>query len=144
MKKILFIDDDQALCEEIKALLTQHGYETLLAHSARDGLRLTLSQCPDLIITDVLMETDTAGFELLYQLRDERPDSRYRPVRDTPLIFLSAIHQITHFRFSLGERRTFLPPNSGFLTKPAQKDELLALIANVLNIPKAETGASTA
>lgn len=126
MEKILLVDDDKDLLRDLEAVLTAHGYQVQQAHSATAGLRAVLTYRPDVIILDVMMEKDTAGFEFVYQLRSERESSRYREVRDTPVIFLTAINQATNFRFSLNEQASFLPPTHAMLTKPVQIEVLLA------------------
>ena len=125
-KKILLVDDDKDLLRDLDLVLTAHGYQVQQAHSATAGLRAALAYRPDVIILDVMMEKDTAGFEFVYQLRSERDASRYKEIRDTPVIFLTAIHQVTNFRFSLNEQASFLPPTHAMLTKPVQIEVLLA------------------
>lgn len=126
MEKILLVDDDKDLLRDLEVVLTAHGYQVQQAHSATAGLRAVLTDRPDVIILDVMMEKDTAGFEFVYQLRSEREASRYQEVRDTPIIFLTAINQATNFRFSLNEQASFLPPTHAMLTKPVQIEVLLA------------------
>lgn len=126
MEKILLVDDDQDLLRDLELVLSSHGYQVRQAHCATEGLRTALAYRPDVIILDVMMETDTAGFEFVYQLRSEREGSRYKEIRDTPVIFLTAINQATNFRFSLNEQASFLPPTHAMLTKPVQIEVLLA------------------
>lgn len=125
MKKILLVDDDKDLSHSLEAVLKAHGYDVTLAFSAVEGLRATLALKPDVIVLDVSMETDTAGFEFVYQIRSKRDSSRYKTVRDTPIILLTAINQVTNFRFSLNDKESFLPDLSEMLTKPVQIDVLL-------------------
>lgn len=132
MKKVLLIDDDKDLCTSLAAVLEKNGYAVTCAHSAVEGRKAALAQKPDAIVTDVLMETDTAGFELVYQIRDERPDSRYAAIRNTPILLLTAIDQITHFRFSLNEKQSYLPKISGMLSKPVQAEVLLEKLKEML------------
>ncbi|WP_047396164.1 response regulator transcription factor [Chitinibacter sp. ZOR0017] len=132
MKKILLIDNDTALCSQLAEALSAHGYQVCCAHSAVAGRQLALREQPDAIITEAMLETDTAGFELVYQIRDERADSRYRDIRHTPILLLTGIDQHTHFRFSLNEKQSYLPPIAGMLSKPAQLDTLLAKLESML------------
>ena len=53
----------------IRDRLKANGYEVLVAYSAAEGLRSTLTHKPEVIVLDVSMETDTAGFEFIYQIR---------------------------------------------------------------------------
>jgi len=125
-KKILLVDDDRDLVANYKAVLEREGFAVSVAHSAAEGLKACLAGRPDLVILDVSMETDTAGFEFLYQLRSEREGSRYRPVRGTPVLLLTAIHQVTNSRFSLDESGSFLPKVEGMLSKPVKLEALVA------------------
>lgn len=126
MKKVLLVDDDKDLLLNLEQVLKSNGYEVAQAYSAVEGLRTALAFKPDVIVLDVLMEKDTAGFEFVYQLRDERENSRYKAIKDTPIILLTAINQVTKFRFSLNEQTPFLPNASIMLTKPVQIESLLS------------------
>lgn len=132
MAKILLVDDDRDLTESLSQVLKVKGYEVEVAHSGQEGLKKLLETKPDLLILDVMMETDTAGFEAVYQIRNERPDSRYREFKDMPIIILTAIDQVTNSRFSLDQEESFLPGHNEFLTKPVEVDELLEKIAKKL------------
>jgi len=131
-KKILLIDDDKDTTENIARVLSSKGYEVLEAHSGAEGLKIALKEKPDLLILDIIMETDTAGFEIADQIRSERPFSKYKTIRYTPIIILTAINQVTHYRFSLDEKNNFLPKINGFLTKPVNFDELLEKIKTII------------
>lgn len=130
--KILIVDDDRDLVESLSQVLRAKGYETAGAFSAAEGLRSLLAEKPDLIVLDVMMETDTAGFEAAGQIRSRRPTSRYREFRTVPIIILTAIGQVTHSRFSLDPGDNFLPGVEEFLTKPVDLDELLAKIETLI------------
>lgn len=127
-KKILLVDDDRDLVESLVQVMKNNGYEVAVAYSGAEGLSKLLAVRPDLIILDVMMETDTAGFEVAYQIRSNRESSRYREVKDTPIIMLTAINQVTNSRFSLNEGESFLPSVNDFLTKPVKVDDLLEKI----------------
>ncbi len=131
-KKILIVDDDKDLVASLGQVLKAHGYEVAAAYGGAEGLKALLAVNPDLLILDVMMETDTAGFEAADLIRSRRPTSRYRDFRDIPIIILTAINQVTNSRFSLDPRESFLPGTNEFLTKPVDLDELLAKVARVL------------
>ncbi len=131
-KKILLVDDDVDLVETIAQALSFHGFEIEKAHSGRDGLKSILAFRPDLVILDIMMESDTAGFEVVNLIRNKRTESRYAEVSEVPIILLTAINQVTNSRFSLNEAQSFLPEISGFITKPFKIDDLLAKVNSVL------------
>lgn len=131
-KKILIVDDDRDLVAGLAQVLRGNGYDVAVAHSGADGLKALLAERPDLVILDVMMETDTAGFEAADVIRSRRETSKYRAFRDVPIIILTAIDQVTNSRFSLDPSDSFLPGTNEFLTKPVDLDELLAKIGRAL------------
>ena len=132
VKKILFVDDDRDLVASLSRVMKQEGYDVDAAYSAGEGLKKALQVKPDLIVLDVSMETDTAGFEFVYQLRNKRPASKYLAVRDVPVILLTAITQVTNSRFSMNDKESFLPSLDDFVTKPVKVDVLLSKIKSLL------------
>lgn len=127
-KKILLVDDDRDLVATLSQAIKMNNFDVVEAYSAADGLRKVLTDKPDLIIFDVMMETDTAGFEAVYQIRNKRETSKYKDVQNIPIIMLTAINQVTNSRFSLNAEQSFLPSISDFLTKPIDIDELIEKI----------------
>jgi len=131
-KKILIVDDDRDLVASLSQVLRAHGYDVAAAFSGADGLKALLAERPDLVILDVMMETDTAGFEAADVIRSRRETSKYREFRDIPIIILTAIGQVTNSRFSMDQADSFLPGTNEFLTKPVDLDELLAKVGRAL------------
>jgi len=131
-KKILIVDDDKDLVASLEQVLLAKGYGVASAASGADGLKALEAQKPDLIILDVMMETDTAGFEIADKIRSRRSTSRYLPFKDIPIIILTAINQVTNSRFSMDPGDSFLPGVNDFLTKPVDVDELLDKVAKNL------------
>ncbi len=134
MARILLVDDDRDLTDSLTQVLRYQGYEVAVAHSAEEGLKKLLEVKPDLVILDVMMETDTAGFEAVYRIRSQRSDSRFKEFKDIPIIILTAIDQVTNSRFSLDQEESFLPGYNEFLTKPVDIDELLQKIESCLKM----------
>lgn len=63
-QKILVVDDDDVdLCDSLKVVLEQAGYDTQTAASRAEGMEKIRTQQPDLVILDVMMETWQDGFE---------------------------------------------------------------------------------
>jgi len=127
-KKILLVDDDKDLVATLSQALKMNNFEVVEAYSAAEGLKKLLSEKPDLLILDVMMENDTAGFEAVYQIRNKRENSKFKEVKDVPIIMLTAINQVTNSRFSLNSEQSFLPGVNDFLTKPIDIDELIEKI----------------
>jgi len=130
--KILIVDDDRDLVASLAQVLKGNGYDVAVAHSGADGLKALRTERPDLVVLDVMMETDTAGFEVADVIRSRRETSKYREFRDVPIVILTAIDQVTNSRFSMDQSDSFLPGTNEFMTKPVDIDELLAKIGHAL------------
>ena len=131
-KKVLFVDDDVDLTSNLEKVFKVQGYDVTVAHNTADGLRKAIQFKPDVIILDVSMETDTAGFEFAYQIRSKRDTSRYKEIRNTPILMLTAINQVTNSRFSLNDKESFLPDIQNIFTKPVAIDALLAKVKQLV------------
>jgi DNA-binding response OmpR family regulator len=124
-KKVLLIDDDKDLVQSLEQVIKMNNYDVSVAYSGSEGLKKVLSEKPDLVILDVMMENDTAGFEAAYQIRSALPTSRYKEMKNVPIIMLTAITQVTNSRFSLNDSDNYLPAINDFLTKPVKVNDLL-------------------
>lgn len=69
MKKILVVEDDAAIALGLESALQEEGYETQMARTGPDGLRLAREIRPDLLILD-LMLPGMSGLEICKRLRD--------------------------------------------------------------------------
>jgi len=69
-KKILIIEDEEALSEMYKMKFEQEGYQVLVAPDGEEGLALAKEKKPDLILLDlVLPKMD--GYKVLKELRTD-------------------------------------------------------------------------
>ncbi|HOO72150.1 MAG TPA: response regulator [Spirochaetota bacterium] len=131
-KKILIVDDDKDLVQTIAQVLRANQYDIAEAYSGQEALAKLLETKPDLMILDIMMERDTAGFEVVYQIRDKKDSSKYKEVKDVPIIILTAINQVTNNRFSLNQDESFLPSINDFLTKPINIDVMLDKVKGII------------
>jgi CheY-like chemotaxis protein len=127
-KKILIVDDDQDQVNSLAHVLKSKGYDVAEAYNGSQCLKKLAEEKPDLIILDIMMDSDTEGFEVANQIRSNRPTSKYRDYKNIPIIMLTAINQVTNSRFSLDMEESFLPGVEDFLTKPVNFDELLKVV----------------
>lgn len=124
-KKILIIDDDHEFAESNKDLLEAHGYEVSVAHDGASGLEKARNEQPDLIILDVMMATDTEGFEVSRKI-PSTPE-----LQDTKVILVTGIRTEKKLAYGFEPDETWLPVNQ-VLEKPVPPDKLLAEIKSVL------------
>ncbi|MFN6484493.1 MULTISPECIES: putative bifunctional diguanylate cyclase/phosphodiesterase [unclassified Nostoc] len=116
MSKILVIEDEVSLREEILDILEAEGFEVVEAEDGQTGISLAQSQHPELILCDVMM-SGANGYEVLSTLRQNLDTTL------VPFIFLTAksTHEDIRQGMNLGA--------DDYLTKPFSVDELLAAIA---------------
>jgi len=63
----LVIDDEQIIADTIAEILNMSGFESVPLYSGQAGLDQARAQCPDIVITDVVMP-DLNGIEMAKQL----------------------------------------------------------------------------
>ena len=129
MPKILCIDDDNDILEGLKAILESNGFETEIASNAKEGLEKAKEVTPDLLIVDVMMDSDTDGFHLTYNIRKDES------LKFKPILMLTSINQKTSFNFNPETDGEFLPVDK-FIEKPVKPDLLIDTVNNLLNLPK--------
>jgi DNA-binding response OmpR family regulator/DNA-binding CsgD family transcriptional regulator len=117
--KILIIEDEEDLMEEIKIILQHENFEVLKASNGNEGIKLARQYNPDLILCDILMP-DTDGFEVLQELKESSP-----PVL-TPFIFITALAEKKNFRKGMEYGA------DDYLTKPFTRIELLKAVNSQL------------
>ena len=67
--RILIVDDEPNIVISIDFLLRQAGYETQVAHSGEDALRIFQQDPPDLVVLDIMLP-GMDGFEVCEWIRE--------------------------------------------------------------------------
>lgn len=70
-RRILLVDDELAILLTLKALLEMHGFEVETAASAREAIEKLDAGVFQMVITDMRMETETAGYEVIQAARKQ-------------------------------------------------------------------------
>ena len=130
-EKIFIVDDDADIVEALRLPLEATGYQVSHASSGKEALERIAEVDPDLVILDVMMETDTAGFQTAYQLHNPSADSPYASYAKMPILMLTAIGAEKNMSFSPETDGAFLPVDA-FLEKPVRPDVLLERVASLL------------
>lgn len=115
MKKILLIEDNAEVRENISEILSLANYDVLVAENGRAGVDMAQRQKPDLIICDIMMP-ELDGYGVLHIL------SKNEQTAAIPFIFLTAKTEKTDIRkgMNLGA--------DDYLTKPFDDTDLLNAI----------------
>lgn len=86
--KILCVEDEQDIRENISDILRDEGFEVFEADNGKKGYEVFLATKPDLIISDIMMP-EVDGYGLLKKIRDSNNSRR----NNIPFIFLTALGQ---------------------------------------------------
>ena len=65
-RRILLVDDDLTVLLTLKAVLEMNGFEVETAASTEDALRQLKQRAFHLVITDMKMEQDESGYEVVH------------------------------------------------------------------------------
>jgi CheY-like chemotaxis protein len=74
-KKVMVIDDDENAVKFLSVLLSESGYEPIVAYDGKEGLQKIEEHAVDLIVLDVMMPKKT-GFVLFKQAHGTRCGKR--------------------------------------------------------------------
>lgn len=125
MAKILIVDDDDSFVEGLKDVLGGQGYAVVCACNGEEGLRKAREEKPDLVLLDVMMTTDSEGFEVAKKLRED-------PVtQKIPVILLTGIRKAKQLPFSFEPDEDWLPV-AVVLEKPVHPEDLIRQIKQTL------------
>ena len=119
MTKILLVEDDTSLRENVEELLELSGFLVLTASNGKMAVELAKKEFPDLVLCDIMMP-EMDGYEVLQQL------SSCETTKHIPFIFVSAKTERHEVRkgMNLGA--------DDYLTKPFEEEELLGAIQSRL------------
>lgn len=137
MKKILIIEDEKDIRENIAEILMLADYETVSAKNGKEGVQLAKSSNPDLILCDVMMP-ELDGFGVLKILNN------HPKLIHIPFLFLTAKTEQADFRKGMGLGA------DDYITKPFDDTDLLETIefrlkksANLKRIDSSQEGLRT-
>jgi len=131
MSKILVIEDEAQVRDNLKEILELNGYNVLTADGGLRALPLIKEHLPDLILCDVMMP-GLSGHDVLEQVRQEQDTAAI------PFVFLTA--KVDHRDLRQGM-------NMGaddYLTKPFEAKDLLEAVHSRLNYRKTLQKVATA
>jgi CheY-like chemotaxis protein len=136
-RRILIIDDDQDFIASTTALLEAYGYAVSSAPSGHDGLHKAQTERPDLIVLDVMMEHDSAGYEVNEAVKFA---PGFEAIRHIPILMVSSIQADPATRFSTAEEMPMITPNA-YLTKPLDIPRFLSEVSALLGEAPVAMGA---
>lgn len=117
--RILVVEDDEFVCNSLKWLLVDEGYDVEVTTDGREALKLVAGEPFDLVITDLMMP-EVGGLDVLKRVKETSGD--------TSVIVLTG-YGTTEAAVSALEEGAF-----DFLTKPCDDLEMRFKILNALEM----------
>ena len=127
--KILVIDDDPDFVDAVTTILQSALYDVISAPNPSEGRVKALSEKPDLILLDIMMDSLFDGFSLCHEIKTSK---EFESMKHTPVIFVSAVKEMTGSRFQFkGEEQGLRGPDD-YIDKPVNPDDLISRIEKLL------------
>ena len=114
---MLIVDDEPAVSSMLKVVFESEGYTVTTAASGAEACRLLAVQTFDVVLTDMRMESDTAGFDVVRAAR-KRSDG-------SVIVILTAYPMLAQDWRTAGADAAF--------TKPSYMAALLKAIRELLD-----------
>src|SRR5688500_16111634 len=118
-RRILVVDDEEAIVEGLCRLLRQDGYEPLVARTGAEALARVGELDPALVLLDVMLP-DVDGYEVCRRVR-QLPGY-------TPILMLTARGELVDKPVGLGVGA------DAYMAKPFEPRELLAQVRAILRL----------
>jgi CheY-like chemotaxis protein len=124
-KKILAVDDDIDLLEQLTAMLRSAGYDVTAADGRAAAEEALLTLKPDLVVLDLMMEEKDSGFVLSHQIKKLYPG--------TPVILLTAVTGSTGLSFASQQpdAQSWIKVDK-ILDKPVRPEQLKSEVRRLL------------
>lgn len=127
--KIMVIDDDPDFRDAITPILQSALYQVVTASNPKEGKEKILEEKPDLILLDIMMDSLFDGFSLCQAIKTSKD---FTEVKDTPVIFVSAVKEMTGSRFQFkGEEQGMSGPDD-YIDKPVKPEDLISRVERLL------------
>lgn len=125
-KNILLVDDDADFLTATKLVLEESGYHVETCMSAKECITKLKVTKPDLIILDVMMETDHSGFDLCRELK------RDSDTKEIPILMLTVVDQKYPLDFASATGDESWLPVEDFIDKPIEAGVLIERVKKLL------------
>ncbi len=120
-KRVVCIEDEPAMIDLIRLILSRKGYTVAGATGGREGLDLVQSSQPDIVLLDLMMP-DMDGWEVYQKLK------AHESTREIPVIIVTAKAQSIDKVLGLHIAKV-----DDYITKPFGPQDLIESIEKVLS-----------
>lgn len=122
--KILIVEDELDIAENLQALLAAKGYAVTLAHDGTEGINAARKEVPDLLLLDVMLPK-MGGFDVCRLLKADPATKKIRIVMVTGLGRMGDVE--TAFQNGADD----------YIIKPFDSARLFKKIEKVMSSPQA-------
>ena len=123
MKRVMVIDDDRASCELLREIFAGQGWSVDTALTPNEALEKAGQTKFDLVVSDLNLEAEKSGLDLLKDLRDQ-----------CPVILVTAFGSLEAAVNAAREGAW------DFISKPFKVDEVIAIAEQALNRTRQASG----
>jgi two-component system nitrogen regulation response regulator NtrX len=120
---ILVVDDEVTICQSLKAILEDEGYQVLVAGSGEEAIKVVDEEMPQLVLLDIWLP-GIDGLEALKAIHTAHPNV---------LIIMMSGHGTIETAVKATKLGAF-----DFIEKPLSLDKVIILVNNALNIVRLE------
>ena len=127
-RTILVVDDDADFQASVAVVLEAQGYRVIGAATAKQALAKIAAERPDLVVLDIMMENDSAGYEVNQAIKF-RED--FQLSRDVPILMVSSIGLDPATRFYRAAEVDMVTPDY-YMTKPLDIEVFVEQVKRLL------------
>jgi len=120
---ILVVDDEESICQSLKGILSDEGFEVLTARSGEECLDIIEEELPDLVLLDIWLP-GIDGIEILKRIKSKHPQMQ--------IIMISG-HGTVESAVTTTKLGAF-----DFVEKPLSLDKIILAVNHALDIVRLE------
>lgn len=120
------IDDDQDLVRSFQVILESKNFEVVTAINGKEGYEKLKNEKPDLLVLDVMMDSELEGYSLLHNIKDSTD------FQNLPIILLTGMLDELGVNLAAGVEDIRSLPNVRFENKPIDPLALVEMIESML------------
>ncbi|MGK2861518.1 MAG: response regulator transcription factor [Chitinophagaceae bacterium] len=126
--KILIVEDEPLICEDLAFILTKEGYQIIgQAYDGLSALDIIHNSQPEIVLLDIALNHQISGLDVAKIIND-----KYK----LPFIFITSFSD----KHTLNEAKSLLP--EGYIVKPFRKKDILAtleIVSHRINLKKQQS-----
>jgi CheY-like chemotaxis protein len=128
--KILVVDDDADFIFAVTTILKANACEVVTAKNPLEGLSKLVSEKPDIILLDIMMDNLFDGYSTCHKIKTAE---EFREFKNIPIILVSVVKEITGSRFSFNPKQMGFEPPDDYLDKPVRAEVLMNAIKKLVD-----------